>query len=305
MTLVSACDEKYFPLLRGLYLSLLESGQLPDGVRLAFFDLGCTRASLDWLTARGVTVSRLEDALPDGLGDSRYGYHRAQTCRPFLADLFPDSEVLGWIDCDTWFQDASVLKDLLLAIQAHPQDILISPEVHYTYTKINDHVRTTQLELQGYYAAIYGSAVADELCITPSVNSGFFLMHRQAPLWAGWKKEIERIYGSGFDDLDPIIRHFGEQISLNKLVKTHYGCQYFDPIYNYLCLWNPPFRDEQGVVRLSAPPYAPVGLLHLAGGWRHFGRSYYDGGLLYKGGTYLSESERDALLEQSVEAAFR
>lgn len=305
MTLVSACDEGYFPLLRGLYLSLLESGRLPDHLQLAFFDLGCTQASLDWLSGHGVAVLRLEDILPEGLGDPRYGYHRAQICRPFLRDLFPESSVLGWIDCDTWFQDASILNTLEKVARNYPDDIVIAPEVHYTYTKINDEVRRTHLELHGYYASLYGVAVADELCVMPSVNSGFFLMHRQAPLWADWQNEITRIYGAEFEALDPLARHFGEQISLNKLVKTGHGRQYFDPIYNYLCLWNPPFRDEDGVVRLPEPPFAPVGMLHLAGGWRHFGRLYYEGRLLYDGGDYLTQDERVALLELTPREAFR
>jgi len=76
-----------------------------------------------------------------------------------------------------------------------------------------------------------------------------------------------------------------------------------DPIYNYVCLWNPPFRDADGVVKIALPPYPAVGIVHLAGGWAHFGRGYLERGLLYSGGSYLTQAERAIMLGKAENAA--
>jgi hypothetical protein len=305
MLLISSCDEGYFPLLKGLVLSILESPSAQETLRLAFLDIGCAPASIEWLRARGVTVLNMEAVLPDGLGAPLYRYHRAQICRPFLPDIFPGEEVLAWVDCDTWFQDASVLATLRAEALACPDCVLASPEIHYTYTGVNEDQVARQHELLGYYEKIYESKIAEALSRRPAVNSGFFVMHRDHSLWAAWRLEIERIYRDEYDSHDPITRHFGEQMSLNKLILDGASVRWFDPSYNYLCLWMPPFRDEEGIVRMSAPPFSPIGMLHLAGGWKHFGRNYFEKGLLYKGGAYLSELEKTLLLADDASETFR
>jgi len=298
MVLMSSCDEKYFPLAKGLFLSLLEAPEvLGSDIRLAFLDIGCEPASLKWLQTRGIEIVSGNNSIMGGLSHPHLGYHRAQTCRAFLPDLFSDADVLGWIDCDTWFQDATIVKGLMAEALKTPDAIFICPEVHYTYTKINDEVRVTHKEVHGYYEAIYGTEVADTLHVMPSVNSGFFVMHRTNGLWDAWRGEVGKIYGDDFEKHSPIARHFGEQTSLNMLIKTGHKAVYFDPLYNYLCLWNPPFRDPAGIVRVSYPPFNPVGMLHLAGGWRYFGRTYSERGLLYKAGDYLEDSEKITLLK--------
>ncbi|WP_443750091.1 hypothetical protein [Asticcacaulis solisilvae] len=303
MVLMSSCDEGYFPLAKGLFLSLLEAPEAlgpeeegPD-IRLAFLDIGCAPSSLDWLRDRGIEVVAGTNDTMGALSSPHLGYHRAQTCRAFLPDLFPDADILGWIDCDTWFQDAGILRTLMAEALKARDSILVSPEVHYTYTKINDQVRVTHKEVHGYYEALYGTELADRLHVMPCVNSGFFVMHRTNALWEAWKAELRTIYGRDFEKHGQVARHFGEQTSLNMLIRTGHKAVYFDPMYNYLCLWNPPFRDADGVVRVSYPPFSPVGMLHLAGGWRYFGRTYAERGLLYRTGDYLEDREKLALLK--------
>ena len=130
-------------------------------------------------------------------------------------------------------------------------------------------------------------------------------MHRKHMLWENWRREIERIYLDEYDKHDAVTRHFGDQMAFNKLVYDGATVSWFDPAYNYLCLWNPPYRDENGVVRMSAPPFCPVGMLHLAGGWKHFGEIYYQKGLLYRAGTYLTDNERSLLQLNDTSDTFR
>ena len=188
MLLVSSCDEAYFPLLKGLYLSNLGVNALTDNISLAFLDIGCSPQSLLWLAKHNISVHRLEYSVLGALGEKCYGYHRAQICRPFLPKLFPYArDFLSWIDCDTWFQDASFLKTLRSEVLLHPNYILVSPEIHYTYTRVNDLVRERHRELYDHYFALYGSEAAEYLHVLPAVNTGFFAMHSAAKLWGEWE----------------------------------------------------------------------------------------------------------------------
>jgi hypothetical protein len=46
-------------------------------------------------------------------------------------------------------------------------------------------------------------------------------------------------------------------------------------------------------------------MVHLAGGWRHFGDTYNERGLLYDRGTYLQADERRVLQKVAQSARFR
>ena len=305
MVIATSCDEGYFPLVKGLLLSMLNGTPLPDTVEPVFLDLGCSADSLAWLATHGVRCIALDETVLDELGRQKYGYHRAQICRPFLPRLFPDADVLAWIDCDTWVQDTSIFDTLRREALDHRNCVLACPEIHYTYTPLNADPDGRRVELKSYYEGLYGRALAEAMSILPTTNSGFFAMHRDNTLWLRWQKEILSIYRDNFDRHDAITRHFGEQMALNKLIHDGAPVRYFDPLYNYLCLWTKPFRDEDGVVRLSAPPYLPLGVLHLAGGWKYFGQAYYDSGLLYRRGDYLSERDRAILFPQTLSQGFR
>jgi len=305
MVIVTGCDENYFPLAKGLILSLTERGNLGKNIKLAFLDIGCSEKSRYWLVERGVTIVDDLTTAMGGAGSATLGYHRAQTCRAFLPELFPAANVLCWVDCDIWFQDLSILDILRRDSDRYPEALHACPEIHFTYTKINECVDETHLEHFGNFSGIYGDVLANNLHKLPCVNSGFIVMNRMSKLWDAWKTQIVDIYVKNFANFDKRLLHFAEQTSLNMLIRSGFPVRYFDPLYNYLCLWNPPFRDEVGVVRVSAPPYHVVGAAHLAGGWRHFGRIYSERELLYRSGDYLTDDEKVALLKAFGAAAFQ
>src|SRR5262245_48555964 len=53
---VFSCDQKYFPLAKGLVLSLKGAGLGQSGIGLAFIDIGCTPQALQWFSDQGVRV---------------------------------------------------------------------------------------------------------------------------------------------------------------------------------------------------------------------------------------------------------
>ena len=123
--LLTSCDEGYFPLAKGLFLSLLDSGKLDASTKLAFMDIGCEERSLTWLRDQGILIVPGTNDAMGALSDKGLGYHRAQTCRAFLPELFPTADILGWIDCDTWFQDPSIVEILKDEAFRYPDSIII------------------------------------------------------------------------------------------------------------------------------------------------------------------------------------
>lgn len=296
--IVCSCDQSYFPLLKGLILSICEQGRLGAGIGLAFIDIGCEARSVSWLQERGVRVCRPDPQILGGLADPALGYQRSQTCRPLLPKLFPDAAIFIWIDCDTWVQDASIFPILRSAVEKDRDKLFIAPECHYSYTHINDGCLERHQEMFSYYQPVFGTEVAQRMCLRPTLNSGFFAMAADNAIWAEWETEVRRIYLGEPNEYDPQVRHMAEQIALNVIAARGSRVTLLDPLYNYVCLWNSPFRDAEGVVRVALPPHLPIGIIHLAGGWLRFGAAYASRGLLYRGGSYLCDEDRTLLFHE-------
>lgn len=295
-----SADEKYFPLAKGLILSLLDAGILGADLRLAFLDIGCAPASLAWLAERQVTVRTPDENIMGALAASSFGYHRAQTCRPFLPELFPGARIYIWIDCDAWVQSAEAIHDLRSAATSQLGSIALCPECHYSYKPINDNVAARISELFVRYEPLYGAQIAGAMAQRTMLNSGVFALAGASPLWNDWKMAVTDHYTRTYAQHTSSILHFAEQMSLNVLLAGAHEAVLLDPIYNYVCLWTLPIVDEREVVRVSLAPYRKIGIVHLAGGWRKFGDIYFRHKLLYKGGRYLTAADQLTLFSDGV-----
>lgn len=296
VTVVSACDENYFPLAQGLYLSLIQSGRIPENVNFAFVDIGCSDRSVEWLTARGITVRALDIEVMGKLCDERYSYRRGQTCRAFLPLFFPDADVLVWMDPDMWVQDIAGFLAIVSAAAANSEKVFISQEVHQGFvdpgSSFTDRI-AGEAAIFGYH---YGPVVGARLSQRPTYNTGLLAISSHHEIWEKWQAEVERIYVTDYQELkDGRYFHFGDQASFNYLLMDLECVEAIDPLYNYVCIWNPPFRSGDGLVRTTAVPHLPIGIVHLAGGWKRLGDLYVQRGLLFDEGSYLDELGREAL----------
>ncbi|HEY8748821.1 MAG TPA: hypothetical protein VIM11_12650 [Tepidisphaeraceae bacterium] len=294
---VFSSDESYFPLARGLVLSLKQCDLDVQGIGIGFLDNGCAESSLEWMRAQGVVVRRLDPASLGNLAGVA-GYHRSQICRPFLPRLFPDVEAFVWLDTDLWVQDPAIVGQLSGWARSAPQKLFIAPEWHYSYLKLNMDFDRFQLSTFGfYYRATYGADATPAMVSRPMLNTGVFAMAAANPLWHTWQHEVETLYSREYPDRPELVRHMAKQIALNKLAYQA-GCVIpIDPIYNYMCTWAPPYRDTAGVVRVTLPPYSVLGIVHLSN-WRHYRKLYGQLGLLFDQGRYLTPAERAELIPQ-------
>jgi hypothetical protein len=303
--IVFSCDQNYFPLAKGLVLSLQENGPLPEGICLAFLDIGCDAASRAWLIDRGVRMRSPDPCILGPLADESLGYRRSQASRPFLPRLFPEARTLLWIDCDTWIQDASIFPQLRAAVAHHRDKLFVTPELHYSYTAITHDPDARREEMYSYYQPTFGSETAARLAERPTLNSGFFAMDRDNRVWPEWEREVRRLYLEGSRPFSPIVLHMAEQVALNVVASRGPRVRLIDPLYNYLALWTRPRRDADGIVRVALPPHPAVGIVHLAGGWRFFGETYFREKLLYRSGDYLSDADKATLFRPRPAAGFR
>ena len=292
--IISACDEGYFPLVKGLFLSIIAGSNVPANIRLGFVDVGCGDASLEWLRSRGVVIRQPDVSTMGDLADVRFGIRRAQTCRPFLPRRFPGAKCVAGRGADVWVRGGGGFGELLIAGKKKQDRVFASPEFHFTYTWVME-IEGRSKEVANLNRAFFGDDAAREMARRPVYNSGFILASANHPIWRNWGTFVEGIYLDESAQHPQTAIHFAEQVAFNRSIRELETIEPLDPLYNYLCLWTPPFRDASGIVRLSASPYLPVGALHLAGGWRFFGRKYLQARLLFDEGRYLSANELNSL----------
>ncbi|HSZ56385.1 MAG TPA: hypothetical protein VK797_12030 [Tepidisphaeraceae bacterium] len=295
--IVFSADPHFFPLAKGLVLSLKQHELARHDIGLAFVDNGCSEASLRWLVEQGVVVRSLAPELLGNLATAAKGYLRSIVCRPLLPRVFPDADVIVWLDSDLWVQVGDVLPNLSRWAQAHRDKIFICPEWHYSYSNLNENLAQYQIaNLSYYYRATYGTEVAREMSSRPTLNCGVFAMAAENPLWDVWWNELRELYARPYGSDAPAILHMAEQIAMNVLAHRRSCSVPVDPLYNYMCMWGTPFRDNSGIVRVALPPASIIGIVHLSL-WKNRRRFYYDQRLLYQSGNYLTEDEKRALLE--------
>jgi hypothetical protein len=97
--------------------------------------------------------------------------------------------------------------------------------------------------MYSYYEWSYDAEVAAVMARRVTLNSGFFAMAADNPIWLEWEAEVRRLYLEHDKSDQTTARHLAEQIALNVVAARGHGVSMIDPIYNYVCLWNPPFRD--------------------------------------------------------------
>ena len=291
-----ACNEAYIPLCKGLVLSLAEALRFSAGrdFSLHFIDIGCERASLEWLETAGVRLHGFvrEDFLPGLPENQSPRYADAQLCRPFLPRLVPGYDCYLWIDCDIWIQGTDALPAVAQAASGFTDKIVICPEYHYGYIG-HRNLRYALIAQRRWYGALYDEALAEELSFRPMFNSGFFAMRATSPLWDIWAEELAALYGRDHS-ADPSVLHYAEQLGLNRVIHERQAFVPLDPLFNYACGGSSVFLNPRGKVVVGYPPCPPVKGAHLLA-FPIYGGMYLDKGLLYNRGTYLTEGERACL----------
>lgn len=277
--LVTACDAGFFDLFRGLILSIREKPQGCD-MPLGCIDIGLGPSQRDWAGRQGVTVEdgRWDVSAPIDTGKLPQTL-QALTCRPYLPAYFPGFDVYLWIDADTWVQEWRCIAWYLQA--AAGGALAITPEVDRSYNSLFEDALGHLTKRREIWTKAFGAEVAEKYHRSPPLNAGVFALSAANPIWERFRTYLDVALGNG-------VTTFADQVALCRTAWEFGTNAPLPAICNWMCLFaEPRFDPKRGVFTEPAPPYATLGILHLAGAWKR--REYVKKGLLYRRGAYLNE----------------
>ncbi|MCA3562475.1 MAG: hypothetical protein IOC82_15765 [Aestuariivirga sp.] len=289
------CDENFFPLAKGLVLSLEREAAI--GFDLVFIDGGISDGSREWLVSRGAHIVAFDPAahIPGYIPNTRIEYIAAQICRPYLPVIAPDYDVYVWFDSDMWLQHAATLRSFIAAASCGAGKIAIARTDAWVHGMTDEQAETFRQYSYSWYTSLYGSAVAGSYWGKNILNSGLFALSRTSIVWRAWRREIELVF-SGEDRMarmDAAHSHMAEQTALNYVCHSRDCFVEFSSFHNFNCHLGGVERF-QGIVRRIGDDSNRIGVVHLT----NFGRlatSYLARELLFDGGSYLSDAERKAV----------
>ena len=254
---VSACDWRFMPLLRGMMASIAPA-MSRGSVAMACFDIGLHDDDLIWLAQQRVLIAK--PTAHFGLNANDYAPALLSfLARPFLPEYFPGYDIYLWIDSDVWLQDLSVLTRYIDGAASTGLAITHESDPGYRF----------QPWLLGWTAKHfllgYGPLSATRLLSQRHLNAGMFAAAADAPHWQAWAKCYEAaIVRSG-----KLVPH--DQFALNHalyrrpLADTP-TATFLDPSNNWICDRGVPMWND--LAHGFCKPYAPfevIGALHLAG----------------------------------------
>ncbi|WP_431857278.1 hypothetical protein [Azospirillum sp.] len=290
-----SCDTNYFPLLKGLVLSLADLGLPNDEITLYLADTGCSEADLRWLASHGVKAVpfdyRDHFRFPASTPDSRR--YASLLYRPVIPTLFPGHEVYVHIDADIWIQNASGLMNYITICARHPDKVVVTPCVDFSYMSEYRKQDANIKAMFRMYTSVYDETVAAEYYGRPVLSAGMFAVHRDHPFWAAWKQEMDRSYGKSY--IHEVDRGGSDQTTMNYLLHRDLNFIPLSAAHNYNChVGFPQRRLPEGKVTVGFPPYDAIDVVHLTC-FSTYNTMYHKYGLLYDSGRYLSEEDRRTL----------
>lgn len=256
--IVTATDNQYFELAKGLLLSIRENPQGTD-MPVAVLDVGLDDWQLSWI--RELPVSHIvqpewDIQFPDV--DRQKSGFKAMVARPFLPVHVPGYDLYQWIDSDAWVQDWSALE--LYWEAASIAEAAVTPEIDRSYSYFYDKSLARKWMFECYEKA-YGQSVAQELGLYPIINSGVFAMRAEAGLWKVWRESLKAALARTTD-------FYVEQTAFNHAIYTGKQSLHLLPsTCNWHCGFAPPkLNVETGELVEPFLPYARLGIVHLCGG---------------------------------------
>jgi lipopolysaccharide biosynthesis glycosyltransferase len=251
--IVTAANEAFMPLLRGLIKSLQQWEPRPF-TALACLDVGLGSESREWVSRHASHVVAPGWDLPiDRQLRENEPHLRALTARPFLPKYFPGYDVYLWIDADAWVQERFALEWYLAA--AAEGSLAAVPQVDRAY-RISEGVLGWRVRrMQGYF----GEEAGRRALWDTYFNAGVFALRADAPHWKLWAKH----FSEGLKVTNGAL--CCDQTALNHMLwAENLPVHPLPALCNWLCHLAPPSYDLQR--QKFCEPFAPsssVGILHL------------------------------------------
>lgn len=267
VALVAASDANYFHLLSALVKSI-KADPVASQCGLCILDLGLDDDHLVWLNDQGATIVEPQMDFDFKDKDRMPRHYLGMLARPFLPRYFPGFDVYMSIDADTWVQDGSVIR--YFARAASEGKLAIVPETDRSY-----FTTFKRPKLMGWGASFrahrfaFGLMTADKMAGKPLCNAGVFALHKDAPHWDLYSKNLNLALNR--KRAKPLDTYKGawllEQAALNQVIYVDKAPVAMLPAYcNWFCaLATPHFDPDTGFVVEPNEPHRPLAIVHLAG----------------------------------------
>jgi lipopolysaccharide biosynthesis glycosyltransferase len=255
IAIISAGDEKYFGLLRGLIQSLHDQGW-DKRADLYVLDVGLTAEQRAELATRVTRVT--EGRWPEGYTPrpTTPRWFAAMLARPHLQEYFPGHEIYVWLDADTWLADSRALE--LLIGGAEEEGLALVPEVHAAYRWLYAPADwAPRANVRKCYAAGWGAAPTTAISAMPVLNTGVLGVRKGYSAWEKWTRRLAAAMGK---TNHPLV----EQCALNMAV---YADQVKFCMLPAWCNWiwhqaQPRYNAERKRFEEPIRPYAPISISH-------------------------------------------
>lgn len=246
---------------------------------IGVINVGLEAGQAEWLEDRFVRLVEGQWDIPFAGCQHAPRYKQAFTVTPFLPEYFPGYDVYLWIDSDVWVQDWSAIE---MYVRGALRDGMAAvPEIDRNYPSctsglgiklyrnipfIHGRIKSISTVQYARMSRLYPKWISRQLMFAPVVNAGVFAIARGAPHWAAWQESYRaaRIRDHSALSDQAALNHaiYTKKLSLHRLPCS---C-------NWLTCFGPPMLDEKnGTLVEPSLPFAPIGLLHLAGtGKEHF-----------------------------------
>ena len=252
--IITASDEKYADITRGLLRSLHQWGDLPCG-EIGLLDVGLSEKTREeFARYASVIVEPGWDFEIDPAMRQEQPYLRAKLARPRLPAYFPGRDLYLWLDADIWVQNRFAIEWFFEAARTGGMAVVPSSDRSYAFHPTHIEWRWNHLH------AYFGDEAMQLYHFKQYYNSGAFALVRDAPHWDVWAKWFESAL-----EADPA--RVSDQAVMNYAIwKDDLPVHPLPSRCNWLCHFRTPAFDV-ATNQFCEPfaPHLPLGMLHLAG----------------------------------------
>ena len=262
--IISSSDNKYFFLIKELYLSLKNNGIL-DEYDFAILDTGLDLNQKNYFKDHNVLVKSAEwnVEVPKYKILGRENL-KTQVARAFLPDYFNNYKLYIWLDADMWLND--IESFYLYEKGALSDKLTIVPQSDRAYVK-NANVEwlfgfPKKIKTINYknISKSISKSLGRKYAFHSTLNAGAFAINDNFNIWKCFQKNIKLAAKKG--------RIFGtDQVALALSIYEDGLPSEFLPAYcNWMCEFNmPKFDSKKSQFVEPYIPNHPIALVHLAG----------------------------------------
>ena len=251
--IVTGCDKKYYPFLKNLVNSLINSNSL-EICDLCILDVENESQYLSEIEDK-ITKKKKANYNLNIFFKDRQDWFKLLTERPFMKDYFPGYEKYIWMDADTEVLSSDGIVNLINACE--DKELAIAPEISESYVFKNSKFGIKKIfksfyKISGWsfknYKKYFSNRIGEELFFKPLFNNGIFSLKAESKIWDLWKFEYQNA-------LNKAKTSYGiktDQLSLNKVIYENFEkVSILDSTNNWLAS-----RSEK-IIKINKDFYTP------------------------------------------------